>query len=156
VKYSKYIKEKHFIYGCLFEMLFLLGCRSGELLGLKINEIDLDNNRLYIVTTQSAARVYDDHGQVIDHVLINESTKNSESVRTIYFNDEIAKIIKSLILEHKKRKLKNSKYENKENLLFTTVNGTPIRHTNFRRYWAQACEHLNIEYKPLIRADTLL
>jgi integrase len=84
-EYDKFIStiEKGTRYYIIFEILFWTGCREGELLALTKDDIDFENNKLYINKTYYRMEKKD----------IISSPKTEQSVRTI----EIPEFLKAEI-----------------------------------------------------------
>lgn len=106
-----------------YVLLFFLGCRRSELLGLSWDNIDFRSNTIKI----RQVLIIED-----GHPVLREQTKTKASIRTIPFPKEI----KFLLQEWKQKQKAESKmsnYHNEHNLIFTNKDGTPHNPTYFSR-----------------------
>lgn len=107
---------------CLF--LYNTGMRVGEALALQWEDIDFEEKLIHIRHT-------------LIHKDVNEfqltSTKTSSSLRDIYFNKDVEKILKSLKKSQNENKLKYGCYyiNYKENLVFTMPSGKFMTQQHF-------------------------
>lgn len=103
---------------------FLTGMRTGEILSLKVQEIDLNNKTIKI--NSSISRFGED------------SPKTKQSKRIIPIIDELATDLKKFI-----------NYKNK--YLFETINNKPYTNTDFftKKCWRPILKELNLDYRRL-------
>lgn len=139
--------EAHPIYGCIIYLMFMTGIRSGEALGLRKYCIDFTKMQIKIMSTCSKVREFDYNGKVIGSEFQNDTTKSRESTRTIYFDAEIAMVLKNAMALQVRQGKQNELYLNDEDLLFTTSSGRPIESRNLRRFWERLCTRLGIAYR---------
>ena len=117
-----------------YVLLFFLGCRRSELLGLSWDAIDFRRNILKIRQTLILI-----NGQLI----LQEKTKTKASIRTIPF----PKDIKYMLQEWKERQRFESKqpgYKNEFNLVFTNRDGTPHNPNNFSRNFKSMAKKISL------------
>lgn len=116
-----------------YVLLFYLGCRRSEILGLSWDSIDLRKN---ILTIRQVLII--EHGEIV----IRQRAKNRNSIRTIPFPKEI----KYLLIEWRKRQKEESKqpgYNNKYNLVFCNKNGSPHNPAYFSRNFKSLIKKLD-------------
>lgn len=107
-----------------YVLLFYLGCRRSEILGLSWNNINFKRNELIIC-----------QGLVVEgrNYVLKQSTKTRKSTRTIPFPREI----RSILIDWRKRQKMESRivpnWENPDNLVFTNKDGSPHNPTYFSR-----------------------
>ena len=106
-----------------YVLLFFLGFRRSELLGLSWDSIDFRRNILKI--RQSLILV---KGKLV----LQEKTKTKASIRTIPFPKEIKYILQEW-RERQRFESKQPGYNNDYNLVFTNRDGTPHNPNNFSR-----------------------
>lgn len=106
-------------------LMLFTGMRIGEVLALKLSDINLEENNIYINNTLTR----DDK----DNTIIGNTTKTQNSKRIISINDTISKIMNDSI---------NNIYENNYNLIFYNEDGiiTPSEVNSYIR-------RLNQKYK---------
>lgn len=143
---NKIIKEanaKYPIYGCIIELLFKLGARQGEILGLKRSNVFDD--KLLINSNLKAEKDYSNNKMV----LVLNQTKNNNSIREIFFGEEIKKILKKAKALQNEQRLINVDYKNDYDLVFTTSTGNPINARNLLRFWTRLLKRLKIDYRDM-------
>ena len=96
------------------------GMRYSEMISLDyVRDIDLDQHAIVV------SKNYDFDNKIF-------TTPKTGNIRTIYFNDEIAKIIKSQI-HYDKLKIVKYGFDKNNNLLFKSPQGNPIHTESFNR-----------------------
>lgn len=123
IKYINKNKDKN-----IYTIAMFSGMRIGEILALKPEDIDLNNNEINIVRTLSR----DKKGNTI----LGDSTKTYTSKRTI----PITSLFETAI----KDSLKNMK-PNENNLIFTTRNNNFVNPVNINKYFKAICKNANIK-----------
>ncbi|MBO6127954.1 MAG: site-specific integrase [Pseudobutyrivibrio sp.] len=116
-----------------YVMLFYLGCRRSEILGLSWDSIDFRRNILKITQVLVLEN---------NKIVLQKRTKTQASIRTIPFPQEI----KYMLQEWKQKQKAESKaegYENKYNLVFTNKDGTPHNPAYFSRNFKNAIRRLD-------------
>lgn len=116
-----------------FVMLFFLGMRRSELLGLSWDAVDFRRNILHI----RKVLVIEDR-----QVVLRERTKTRASIRTLPFPMEI----KCMLREWKERQKEESKadgYDNPDNLVFCNKDGSPINPDYFSRNFKNYVKRMN-------------
>ena len=106
-----------------YVLLFYLGCRRSEILGLSWDAIDLRKN---ILTIRQILVI--ENGQIV----LRQRTKTRNSIRTIPFPKEI----KFLLIEWRKKQREESRqdgYKNEHNLVFCNKDGSPHNPAYFSR-----------------------
>lgn len=85
-------KEKKVLYKTQFLLSMYTGMRMGEINALYLSDIDFDNKCINISRTLTK--------DTSDHTVMGVTTKTYAGTRTIYFNEEIEKILKEYIKEN--------------------------------------------------------
>ena len=104
-----------------YNKLFVLlntGIRVSELCGLLWDDIDFDNNKIYI--RHNLVYTRDSDGK---HKLIMQSPKTASSIRTIPMFSEV----KEILLQIKQQQRVCVSYENYKGFVFVSRNNTPSR-----------------------------
>lgn len=119
-----------------YELLILLdfatGLRQGELLALDWKNIDLKNRIIRVKQTIKEVYVYDDNeNKHIENIFQTPKTQNS--IRDVPIPSNIFNML--------------NKIENKQNLLFSDVNGQPLKAKRIFDFWKKFLKECNIPYK---------
>ena len=116
-----------------YYLLFYLGCRRSEILGLTWDSIDFRRNILKI----RQVLIIEDN-----KIVLRQRTKTQASIRAIPFPQEI----KYRLQEWRAKQKEESKaegYENKYNLVFTNSDGSPHNPTYFSRNFKNTIRRLD-------------
>jgi len=113
------------------------GLRAGELLGLELQSIDLENNTIQI--TQNLAVVKDRSESDTGYKVVTQSVKTKSGNRVIPINDAAKEMIQFLI-DYYKPQRKNEDY------LLVSKDGTPIRHRNLQKTLDAILKKANIKH----------
>ena len=127
------MKTKNHRFHLAYVLLFYLGCRRSELLGLSWNAIDMRRNLLRI----EQVLIIEDKKPVL-----RRRTKTEASIRTIPFPAEI----KYMLQEWRARQKAESRmagYRNEFNLVFTNKDGSPHDPRNFSKNFKKAIQRLD-------------
>lgn len=115
-------------------VLFSLGLRPSEAIGLRWSHIDL--NRRLVTIRESLTRSVD--GLTAGKSRQRKGTK-TDNVRALPMSDRMHQLFTAL-------KPQNAQ---PDDLIFTATGGGPIDDHNYReRYWKVVCEAANIRYRP--------
>lgn len=129
----------------LVTVAFATGLREGELLGLKISDVDLDN--MIISVNKSLKTVYDCKNDGSRKRLTKlGTTKTESSLRDIPIPQSLCPMLKKHILCQKEIFLKNGLMD-EEPFLFTTVLGNVIDAHNLRRSWERTLKRADVRYR---------
>ena len=82
-------KEKKVLYKTQFLLSMYCGLRMGEVNALYLSDIDFDNKCINVTRTLTK--------DVNDHTIMGRTTKTYAGTRTVYFNEEIEKVLKEHI-----------------------------------------------------------
>ncbi|MEG4007122.1 site-specific integrase [Microcoleus sp. Pol11C1] len=140
VKIIEYFYQKHPSYGPFVEFLLFSGVRTGEAVGLRWKDIDLEKR--IVAIEQSVSRERGGYKKVA------KRPKTLQSRRILKMSDRIYELF-----------LKIGDSEKLDNeLVFKSAKGCEIDHGNFRcKYWKPGLEQLEIPYrKPYATRHTLL
>ena len=125
-------KTRHHRFYTAYALLFFLGCRRSEVLGLSWDAIDMRRNTLQI----RQVLVMEGNTPVV-----RQSTKTKSSLRTIPFPSEI----KAMLHDWKARQKEESKtpgYHNEYNLVFCNKDGSPHNPSYFSRNFKNTIKRL--------------
>ncbi len=118
-----------------YQMLFYTGCRRSEILGLSWDHVDFTNAVIHIQQVLVS----------IDGIpFLKSYPKTKSSVRTIPLHPHLNKILQS----HKKKQDQEKKnclnWNNKNNLVFVNIDGSPHNPTYFLHNFKNAIRKLNL------------
>lgn len=112
------LKTEPIMWQALVNLLFITGCRRGEILGLKWQNVDLDNYRLYICNTISYTS---------DRGIYESTPKTKSSVRYISIPAETTQMLRQYKLWQTEEILRLGTYYQRNDYLFSQDNGQPMR-----------------------------
>ena len=102
-------------YRVFFHIALYGGLRCGEVLGLTFNDVDFENNTVYVCKSVS----------YVNKQTIVKEPKNKTSIRTVTLPAPVMKIIKQLKQEQRREQLRLGTYwSNEQGYLFTQDNGS--------------------------------
>jgi len=142
--------EKHHMYGAILYLAFNFGMRIGEVLGLEIKNVNLDEGVMIIDQSLEYVRVYDDNSELSHYEFQLSNTKTRSSDRILNFSDEtraVFKIAEEARINYKK--MAGSSFSNRMNLIFTTSSGEPIDGRNITHFWKRLLMNLDIPYRKM-------
>ncbi|WP_303813981.1 site-specific integrase [Selenomonas ruminantium] len=116
-----------------YVMLFFLGCRRSELLGLSWDSIDFRRNILKI----NQVLIIEDN-----QVVLQKRTKTDASIRAIPFPQEIKYMLQEWKIKQKEE-AKADGYSNQHNLVFVNKDGSPHNPTYFSRNFKNTIRRLD-------------
>lgn len=146
VKLLKYLKDDTM--GILIKMALLTGCRMGELLGLKWNDIDFNNLEIHLNQGVSWKYEFDDekHTSYRSGVTLAD-LKTESSIRAIPIRKETAQMLMRYKLNQRSF---CPKVEDKESffpdMVFLSEAGTLLNESNVRKRYAKILRNLDIPY----------
>lgn len=142
--------EQHSLYGAIIQLAFNFGMRTGEVLGLEINNVNLDEGYMIVDKSLEYVRVYDEDGQPTHYEFQLQNTKTRSSERKLDFSDETRKIF-GIAEDYRKLSAKKAgtSYKNRMNLVFTSSSGEPIDSRNLIRFWKRLLNSLEIPYRKM-------
>lgn len=113
--------------GALFTVALAIGLRKGEALGLRWDDVDLENRRLIIRHQLQRTKA---------HGLVLKAPKTDRSRRSIALPDQVVTALRQhRIRQHQERLLAGARWVD-SGLVFTTTIGTPIEPTNVNKRFA--------------------
>lgn len=118
----------------LFYLMFSLGLRVGEALGLRWSDIDVKDNSIKIIQ-QIKLEVVD---QKVTRVA--GALKTVQSRRTLYASDDLCEVLERHRLEQNRERNELEGAWPQSNLVFTTNIGTPINRNNVNRSIRRICD----------------
>lgn len=125
----------HF-YTPLYTLSMQFGFRRGEVLGLRLKDIDLDGKRI-AVRQQVIA---DENGAA----KITAKLKTPKARRDVYIADETVAMLRAHIAAMYKRRLKAGPRWEEHGLLFPSENGTPVGPRNLLRHFYSVQERAKL------------
>ncbi|MCC3486521.1 MAG: site-specific integrase [Microcoleus sp. PH2017_15_JOR_U_A] len=136
-----FFRENHFAYSPFVEFLLYTGIRTGEAVGIRWQDIDIERRLIFI--KQSISRERGGSG----YAKIRKKPKTLQSARSLKMSDRVFDLLVKM----------NSAKSNFSELVFTSPRGCIIDHGNFRTVWKKSLEGLGIPYrKPYATRHTLL
>lgn len=105
----------------IVEFQILNGLRIGELLAIKVNNVDLDSRKLEV--DGSLVREPDKNGRTFG---VKDTTKNESSYRVIDLTDRSCEILRRVMLENKASKQWDDNYFD-NGFIFTNNHGSPMQ-----------------------------
>lgn len=134
-----YFDKHHPAYAAFVQFLLFSGVRTGEAVGLRWQDIDLEKKVIFITQTITRER-----GK---YQKVKKRPKTMQSNRSLKMSDRIYEVIV---------KISFAKHDPGD-LIFKSPKDCVIDHGNFRRIWKQVLERLEIPYrKPYATRHTLL
>lgn len=142
-RFFKYAEENQL--GCAFKLAYLTGMRSGELLALSWDDVDLENGKINISKTLIIKHDPNPEAKPKTKLVIQNEPKTESSRRTINMSKKTLEMLKRQkeIQETEKRKAEGIYTDN--NLVFCTSIGTLINLSNFRRSFNAIAKNANID-----------
>lgn len=143
-------RELNPMYGDVIYLLFKLGARRGEILGLQEQDIDLEEGTIEIRSALSKVKKFDEDGRSLGYQFELGDPKTYSSTRTNFIDEDIKKTLRRAILRQKELGLKlGNMYENRLNLIFTSELGNPIDPKNLWEFWGRILKDLDIPYRKM-------
>ena len=115
-------KAKESVYFIPIYLAVVTGMRQSEILGLKWDAINFDNNTISVLRTLS-----------VKTRKLKESTKNESSKRSVAITNDIAEVLKKHRIKQNKQRLLLGSAWKEPDLVCTTEVGTVIRARNLLR-----------------------
>ena len=132
-----------------FEMLFLLsigtGLRIGEILALKLPELDITSGTIKVLATISECSVFDADGNKTFKV-IRSSTKN-RLCRDVPIPSNLIPKLKSYLHDRKKHKFKIGAAFVEEDYVFPNMLGGPLGYSHVHKQYQKIFRESGIPYK---------
>lgn len=123
-----FFKQNRPTYSAFLEFLLYTGIRTGEAVGIRWQDIDLD--RRLISIKQSIGR---ERG---GYTKVRKKPKTLQSARSLKMSDRVFELLVGV----------ESEKSDFSGLIFTSRRGCIIDHGNFRRVWKKSLEILRIPY----------
>lgn len=123
------------------------GMRKGELLGLTWDNIDFENNRLYVTKQLSRIKDYSKNAKAKTILGIMEDTKTKTSKRVIYIASVIMDELKKYKEQQEQEKLKWGEAYKHLNMVFCCEDGQYIDPGTFRDFYLRILKRAQIEPK---------
>jgi len=142
--------KKHSLYGAILQLAFNYGMRIGEVLGLELKNVNLEEGYMIVDKSLEYVRIYDNSGKPTHYEFQLLNTKTRSSERKLDFSDKTRKVF-TIAEDYRKQSLKKAgtSYKNRMNLIFTTDSGEPIDNRNLIRFWKRLLSSLDIPYRKM-------
>lgn len=132
-QFIKYYESKNnFRMVAITKILYLTGMRIGELIALREQDIDTENNIIDINASYSSK------------LKKRGKTKNKQSVRKIKVGDNVIELIKQMVIYNHNRLSEEILENNKEKYIFLSRNGTPVQYTTLNNSYKDVAGYLDI------------
>ncbi len=141
----------------LFAFAMLTGCREGEILALKWNQIDFDKNEITINCSVSVVKKRleelknktDENISLVNYtdktMRIIKGTKTTSSTRTVPMCSELSAIMKSHAYTQKVERMKNIAFYQNEDYVFATKSGGMLDYRFVIRQFHKYLKKANID-----------
>jgi integrase len=140
---NQYLKHtKHSRYHPIFFLAAYTGMRKGEMLALSWDDINLDEKYINISKT-----LY----KITNEYVVNEP-KTASSIRKIYFDDDIERVLKKQRVKQNLEKLKNGGVYQDNNLVFAQEDGGYVNPSAVNQLFLRFIRQINV---PRIRFHDL-
>ncbi|MGU9539212.1 tyrosine-type recombinase/integrase [Clostridium tepidum] len=114
-----------------------LGLRAGEILGLSWDNVNFNNNTIVICKTLVKDK--------LNKTFIFKEPKSETSIRTLTVPKHLMDLLKEHNKKQKQLQLKSyGAFENKYNLVFTKLDGTPMASDSFSRIFKDFIDRNNL------------
>lgn len=127
-----------FKYFSLFMFLSRTGLRIGECLALQWEDIDFEEQKLFINKTLITTKR--------NEKILFGPPKNRSSKRTISLDSSTISHLRKMKIEQNKNTLKNGKYYKEYNFVFTHEDNSCMLHPATLKFLQQACKKGNLKY----------
>ncbi|MED3272978.1 site-specific integrase [Bacillus thuringiensis serovar silo] len=127
-----------FKYFSLFMFLSRTGLRIGECLALQWEDIDFEEQKLFITKTLITTKR--------NEKILFGPPKNRSSKRTISLDSSTISHLRKMKMEQNKNTLKNGKYYKEYNFVFTHEDNSCMLHPATLKFLQQACKKGNLKY----------
>ena len=118
-------------------ILFKTGLRISEFVGLTVDDIDFENNRIIVDHQLQRTR---------DMKYVIEPTKTSSGTRMVPMTPEVRECFATIIANRKKQK-KEPIIGGKRRFLYLDKNGMPMVALHWEKYFQHICDKYNSIYK---------
>jgi integrase len=141
----KKVLEGHRLKGLILIALGT-GLRQGELLALKWEDIDINNNEIKVQKTIKRVTLIENDGSRKTEVIL-QPPKSKNSNRTVPIPSSLIPIIKEHELLQKQEKLKAGPFYTDDKFVFPTVTGNPINVKNLFKSYKALLAKAKIKHK---------
>ena len=122
------------------------GLRRGEIIGLRVRDVDLENMMVYVRQALKNVKKYDSDGNH-EYITVIEQTKTKNSVRDVDLPPNMQRIIRAHIAAQKEKHLALGIPFNDDSLFFTTSEGTPFDSRNITKAWERVAKRADVRYR---------
>lgn len=131
-----YVENEPLKWQVVMNLLVYTGCRRGEIAGIKIPFIDFKKNNIFIKNNLLYSK---------EKGIYEDSLKTEASIRIVSIPEKVMKLVKKLVMENKKNKLKLANKWTETEYLLTQGNGLPMHPDSITDYCAKFTEKYNEE-----------
>lgn len=139
-----YMEQNHPVYWVVTSLLFKIGAREGEILGLRENDLLEDSIR--IDSSLAWVKVIKPDG-TYHYEYQNDSTKNKSSEREVFIDNEVHDLLKKARTLKNISKLKMGAAFTNSDLVFVNPTGSPIDANSYRKYLKKVQKELGLKIK---------
>lgn len=130
----------------IFSFALLTGLRQGEILALRLKDVDLTNKVIHVTKTTNKVPIFDKDGNKSNYNQITKSPKTSSSIRYVPIVNNLIPMLENYI-EFEKQKYSELNVEyNSDNLFFTSTTCTTIDARNLIKSWQRFLNRNKIEF----------
>lgn len=121
----------------LIHLFLITGARRGEILGLKWDKVDFDNNRIFICNSVLYSS---------DRGIYEDTPKTETSKRYISLPHQTMQLLKEYNLWQKKEKFRLGIYYENQNFIFSQSNGKPMHPDSVTDYFKKFSKKYNLPH----------
>lgn len=121
-------------YYCAFLLAITTGMRQGEILGLRIQDVDTKNRVI------SVRQILNHDGKTLE-----PGAKTASGIRSIGMDKVTAGEVEKLIRRIREEKMKHRDIYEENDLLICTTHGTPLSPRNLNRSFYRIIEQVNVD-----------
>ena len=129
----------------LFKLALATGLRMGELLGLELGCVDLDNDEITVKQALKTVNIFDDENTSKREIQLG-TTKNNKT-RTVPIPQGLIADLKKHINNQRELFLSCGLVYSDTDFLFTTKGCQPINSRNLQRAWERTLKRANVRYR---------
>lgn len=121
----------------LIHLFLITGARRGEILGLKWDKVDFDNNRIFICNSVLYSS---------DRGIYEDTPKTETSKRYISLPHQTMQLLNEYNLWQKKEKFRLGIYYENQNFIFSQSNGKPMHPDSVTDYFKKFSKKYNLPH----------
>jgi len=122
------------------------GLRRGEVLGLRVKDVDINNLKIYVKQALKNVKIYKSDGNY-EYDTVFEPPKTKNAIRTVDLPPSIKKILLAHVVAEKEKHLALGIPYNNDTLFFTSAAGTPYDGRNVTKSWERLVKRSGVRYR---------